>query len=190
MREIGLNLADSIRDAAVETNAVVQSVNPACFLDPSPCSDWDVQRLAEHMLLVAGLSVASARKTSFNPEPFDRDTWQDRYAELAVDLIDAWAEPGAMDGTTRSGDVEMDARTAAAITLQELVLHGWDLAAAVGYDYEPPAGVSAAVRHIVESGAQRARDLGVFGTPVDPLTDDDLESALAMSGRDPNWTQS
>jgi len=190
MREMPLNLADAIRDAAVETNAVVQSVNPACFLDPSPCSDWDVQRLAEHMLLFAGLSVGSARKTALETESFDRDTWQDRYAELAVDLIDAWAEPGAMEGMTWSGDVEMDARTAAAITLQELVLHGWDLAAAVGYDYEPPADVSAAVRQVVEFGAQRARDLGVFGTAVDPLTDDDLETALAGSGRDPNWSPS
>ncbi|MDJ0960456.1 MAG: TIGR03086 family metal-binding protein [Acidimicrobiia bacterium] len=183
-----MDLADAIRAAAVETNAVVQSVNPACFLDPSPCSDWDVQSLAEHMLLVAGLSLASARKEPFEPEPFDRDTWQDRYAELAADLLDAWAEPGAMEGMTQSGTVEMDARTAAAITLQELVLHGWDLAAAVGYDYEPPAEVSAAVRQIVESGAQRARDLGVFGPPVDAATDDDLDTALAGSGRDPRWS--
>ena len=183
-----MNLVDAIRDAAVETNAVVQSVNPACFLDPSPCSDWDVQKLAEHMLLVAGLSVASARKETFEPEPFVRDTWQDRYAELAVELIDAWAEPGAMEGTTRSGKIEMDAQTAAAITLQELVLHGWDLAAAVGYDYEPPAEVSAAVRQIVEAGAQRARDLGVFGPPVEAAAGDDLGVALAGSGRDPGWS--
>jgi uncharacterized protein (TIGR03086 family) len=183
-----MNLAEAIRDAAVETNAVVQSVNPACFLDPSPCSDWDVQKLAEHMLLVAGLSVASARKTAFEPEPFDRDTWQDRYAELAAELIDAWAVPGAMEGMTTSGKIEMDARTAAAITLQELVLHGWDLAAAVGYDYEPPADVSAAVRKIVESGAKRARDLGVFDAPVDTSTEDDLGAAVAGSGRDPSWS--
>ncbi len=185
-----MDLADAIRAAAVETNAVVQSVNPACFLDPSPCSDWDVQKLAEHMVLVAGLSVASARKAPFEPEPFDRDTWQDRYAELAAELVDVWAEPGAMEGRTRSGNIEMDARTAAAITLQELVLHGWDLASAVGYDYEPPAEVSAAVRRIVESGAQRARDLGVFGPPVASGLESDLGAALAGSGRDPDWSPS
>lgn len=184
-----MDLSTAISRAAAETAQVVERVNPVCFTDPSPCSEWDVRTLASHMVGFAGLSIAAAAKTEYDPVEFDVDGWQQRYAELADELAEAWSVPGALDGTTSLGGPEIEARRAAALTLQELVLHGWDLAAAIGVEYAPSPEVAAAVRTVVERGAENARSVGAYGPPVDaPEGSDDFAAALAESGRTPEWT--
>ena len=90
---------------------------------------------------------------------------------------------------TSAGGVEMPAADVAAVTLDELVLHGWDLARATGQPYEPgPARTSrrscrSSRRSVPEQGVP-----GLFG-PAVPVPDDApaFDRALGLSGRDPAW---
>ena len=184
-----MDLREAIAIAAGDANTIVQSVDPACMSDPSPCTDWDVQTLAQHMFGFAGLAISAANKEPYSEAEFDFADWKPRYAGLADALTAAWAAPGALDGMTTFGGPEMPAERAAALTLQELVLHGWDLAAATGQDYEPAPEVAAAIRMVVEKGAENARAVGAYGPTVEVSPESgEFDRALAGSGRDPKWS--
>ncbi|MEV6107923.1 hypothetical protein AB0M28_24945 [Streptomyces sp. NPDC051940] len=69
------------------------------------------------------------------------------------------------------------------ITLQELALHGWDLARAVGRPYQV-SGAAAAVLAVVEQIAEQARATGGYGPAIAaPAGADAFARALAASGR-------
>ena len=82
----------------------------------------------------------------------------------------------------------MPAAEIAVVTLDELVVHGWDLARSTGQPYEPdPADVTAILRFLEAFGSAEGMP-GLFG-PAFPVPDDapPFDRALGLSGRDPAW---
>jgi uncharacterized protein (TIGR03086 family) len=77
------------------------------------------------------------------------------------------------------------------VALDELVVHGWDVARASGQPYDVPAGELEVLRGFVapfaEPGQEAAR-AGLFG-PVVAVPDDAplLDRVLGLTGRDPAW---
>jgi uncharacterized protein (TIGR03086 family) len=75
--------------------------------------------------------------------------------------------------------------------LAELVLHGWDLAAATRQSYAVSDRAAAAALAAVEANAEMFRQYQGFAEPVSRPDDAAaLDRALALSGRDPGWTLS
>jgi uncharacterized protein (TIGR03086 family) len=79
------------------------------------------------------------------------------------------------------------------VALDELVLHGWDVARASGQPYEvDPASLGAVHGFVAQfSGpGQEESRAGLFG-PVVPVPDDAplLDRVLGMAGRDPSWSR-
>ncbi|MFD2083567.1 hypothetical protein [Actinopolymorpha cephalotaxi] len=71
----------------------------------------------------------------------------------------------------------------------ELVLHGWDLAVATGQSLDCPDDVARAAYDATARSAEQAREMGLFGPPVEvPTRASELDRVLALSGRDPRWT--
>jgi uncharacterized protein (TIGR03086 family) len=68
------------------------------------------------------------------------------------------------------------------------VLHGWDVARAVGAPYEVPAELAAVVLAAVSATAETGRDGGWYGPEV-PVAGDapPFDRALGLTGRDPAW---
>ena len=58
--------------------------------------------------------------------------WRDRIAADVVALATAWRDPAAWTGMTKAGPVEMPGEVGGLVALDELVVHGWDLAVATG----------------------------------------------------------
>ena len=81
----------------------------------------------------------------------------------------------------------MPAEVVGLVALDELVVHGWDLAAATGTPYEPAEPEIAAAAGFVTSFAA-PRDGRLFG-PVVPIPDrgTPLDHLLGLTGRDPDW---
>lgn len=103
-------------------------------------------------------------------------------------LVEAWRVPAARVGATSVGGVDMPAAMVAVVVLDELVLHGWDLARATGQSYDPhPPSVDACVE-FVGATAQPEGVPGLFGPPV-PVPQDApaLHRLLGLSGRDREW---
>jgi uncharacterized protein (TIGR03086 family) len=166
---------------------------------PTPCPDYTVGDLADHLV---GLTLAfslSARKQplpgggqpSADASALPAD-WRDQATTHLADLEAGWADPAAYDGMTQAGPVELPGAVAAQVALNEVVVHGWDLAVATGQDYDPdPTAVETCLEFVSsfeppEGGA--ADDGGLFGPPV-PVPDDApaLHRLLGLAGRDPGW---
>ena len=178
-----------IAKAAEATNEVVQGIDPAQFSDATPCAEFDVKALTEHITSVTAMSVSAARKGGFTPKEFDAATFKGRYAADISNLTSAWSEPGALEGSTPFGSGERPAKFAAAITLSELVLHGWDLARATGQTMNTDADVAEATHQMMIRGAEGGREAGAYGAEVAVASDaSPFDKALGLSGRDPSWT--
>jgi uncharacterized protein (TIGR03086 family) len=76
----------------------------------------------------------------------------------------------------------------AALNIAEMVLHGWDLAAATGQAYTVGEPAAAAAMRAAEANAELFRQYQGFADPVEaPPSASVLDRLLALSGRDPAW---
>jgi uncharacterized protein (TIGR03086 family) len=86
--------------------------------------------------------------------------------------------------------VPLSGAEAGAVAVDELVIHGWDLARATGQPYEPdPAALQLCHGLLLAAADDPSRGDGIFG-PVVPVPEDAplLDRAVGLSGRDPGWT--
>ena len=75
------------------------------------------------------------------------------------------------------------------MALNELVIHGWDLARATGQDYPCDEQTQRAAFGVVSQVATPEGTEGLFGPPVEVSPQRSLlDQAIGLSGRDPDWT--
>ena len=88
---------------------------------------------------------------------------------------------------TRAGGIDLPGEVAGSVALAEVVIHGWDVARAIGRPYDgDPATVQACLAHLTQFDTSGTE--GLFG-PAVPIADGapDLDRVIASSGRDPAW---
>ncbi|WP_411148817.1 TIGR03086 family metal-binding protein [Streptomyces sp. A30] len=164
---------------------------------PTPCPEYAVRNLLGHL---AGLAVAfrdAGRKdlgatTDTSPTSALPDIgpgWRQELPKVLEELGDAWRDPAAWTGMTRAGGVDLPGPVAGLVAVDEIMIHGWDLARATGQPYEAdPAALQAVHDFLLASVDDPTRD-SIFG-PVVPVPADAplLDRAVGLSGRDPGWT--
>src|SRR5205085_1778758 len=107
---------------------------------PTPCPDYSLADLVEH---VGGLSLAFAAAAAKELGPMTgparagdgsrlADDWRTRIPLQLAAMADAWREPAAWEGMTRAGGIDLPGGVAGVVALDELVVHGWDVARASG----------------------------------------------------------
>jgi uncharacterized protein (TIGR03086 family) len=164
---------------------------------PTPCPDLSLGALIDHVGGFARVFAASATKelgelTAQPPDPRADNLelgWRARMASDLSTLADAWDAPDAWEGMTQAGGQELPGAMAGRIALDELVVHGWDIAQATGQHFECEAATLGEVEATVQQvrGGNDGDIPGLFG-PVVPITDDadPLERVLSATGR-PGW---
>ncbi len=176
--------------AAVQIGRLADGVTELEFGHPTPCPDWPVDVLLNHIITLTDAFTDGARKTPRHdtPEPTaDLPVgWRDLLRVRLDGLVEAWRDPAAWSGEATVGGVTLPADLTAAVVADELVVHGWDLARATAQPYEPdPALVLAALGF-----AEKFADLegGPFG-PSLPVPPDarPFDRLLAVVGRDRDW---
>ncbi|GAA4283983.1 TIGR03086 family metal-binding protein [Brevibacterium daeguense] len=168
--------------------------------DPTPCEAMPVRLLVAHIL---GLAVAfrdAAQKidgptTSTPPDPAGLalpDDWREQIPLRLTELADAWDNQAAWQGTTQAGGLTMPAGDAGLVALDELVLHGWDLAVATSRPYAvEPAALDAVEQFVSAVPDDPDARAGLFGPVVAVDADASrLDRVLGLAGRDPRWTAS
>lgn len=185
--------------AALRMAELVSGVGDEQLDQPTPCVDLRVADLVDH---VGGLALAftdAAEKTSdpaagAPPIPDGarlRGDWRSRTSSDLAALADAWRSPAAWSGTTRVGGVDLPGAVAGVVALDELVLHGWDLARATGRPFSCDDETLQVLHQLIaptaEPGQEASRE-GLFG-PVVPVPDHAplLDRVLGLAGRDPAW---
>ena len=176
---------------------LAQAVRDDQLADPTPCPAMAVRNLLGHLL---GLAVAfrdAARKdlgptTNTAPTAAVPDIgpgWREELPKVLDELADAWRDPSAWTGMTRAGGVDLPGEVAGAVAIDELVIHGWDLARATGLPYDPdPAALQVSYDFLLAAAKEDDGGGGIFG-PVVPVPDGAplLDRAVGLSGRDPGW---
>lgn len=192
-------LPTAVREAAELAAGPLRAVRPDQLTAATPCADYDVRAVVDHLAWAAVLSQRSATRTPFEhdwssltPAPFldglPVEQWAAAVPAELDTAADAWADPAAWEGETMVGTTAMPASTVGPMMLAEFVLHGWDLARGIGAPYDVPADLGEAVLAAVEPLAQMGRDGGWYGPEVPvPADAPAFERALGLTGRDPAW---
>jgi uncharacterized protein (TIGR03086 family) len=125
------------------------------------------------------------------PEPGSRalgDDWPAVLGAEREDLVAVWSDPQAWQGTTTMTSSEIPAAVVGTMTLCELVLHGWDLAAGLS---RPVAWDDALLEEVHDALARLTpigRQMGAFGPSLHVPHDAPLlDRVVALAGRDPLW---
>jgi uncharacterized protein (TIGR03086 family) len=192
--------AASVRSAADLAASAVAAVGPGRWAAPTPCAEYDVRTLVDHLAWAAVLSRSAAVREPLEhdwstpaPPPFlaglPESGWAAALARELRRAAEAWAAPEAWQGETVLGTTAMPAEVVGPMMLAEFALHGWDVARAVGAAWDVPAEVGEATLAAVEGMAGMGREGGWYGPEVPVLADAPaFDRALGLSGRDPAWT--
>lgn len=176
---------------------LIDGVEDDRLAGPTPCGHYTQAQLLNHLLGLCLAFTAAARgergphndappaepATDLEPE------WRGELRHRLDTLAGAWSSEGAWEGHAVAGGVVLPAAVMGLVALNELAVHGWDLARATGQDFDLPAD---AVATLVEFVAQDAHDQaareGIYGPvvtlPADAAPQDRL---IALTGRDPAW---
>ncbi|QKG23287.1 TIGR03086 family metal-binding protein [Actinomadura verrucosospora] len=167
---------------------------------PTPCADTSLATLVDH---VDGLSLAFAMAAAKDipeggtqPPSADGSSlapgWRTRVPERLDALAAAWRDPSAWEGMTEAGGVRMPGEVMGRVALNELVVHGWDIAKASGRPYDSG---EAEVRECLVFVGQAVEQSGGKGTPglfgpavAVPDGASPLDRLIGLTGRDPSWT--
>lgn len=189
-----MNLQAELAAGAAEAARVVGGVRDDQLTDVTPCRDWDMHALLNHMILWTAYSAERrARDEPLPDELMARDFvaepgYAAAYEAQLGRAVAAWSDPAAWERDLNVMGSPTPAADVGAMLLAEMVLHGWDIAKASGQDYACADHVAAAVLVTVEASAELFRKYEGFADPVAiPEPASAFGRALAMSGRDPQW---
>jgi uncharacterized protein (TIGR03086 family) len=179
--------------AAQRMSDLIEGVPDQMLGGPTPCDEYTLGDLLDHVqsfarAFTAGMTAGRA------PGDASRlgDDWRARIPRDLDALAESWRDPEAWTGMTKAGGIDLPGDLAGLIALDELVVHGWDVARASGQDFELDRGSLEAVYRFVKqfSGAgQEAAREGMFGPEVS-VSDDAcvLDRIVGITGRDPAWS--
>ncbi|WP_067964645.1 TIGR03086 family metal-binding protein [Nocardiopsis trehalosi] len=176
--------------AMAEFDGRVREIMVTQWTDPTPCADWDVHDLVNHLVgeqlwvphLLAGNTVEDAG------DRYDGDllgehpvtTWEVASREARS----AWLQPGSTDRTVHLSFGDAPGEVYLWQMTFDLAVHAWDLARAIGADDRLDPGLSHALL-----GWWHNQDLdgsAIFDPPVPVDGDaDDQTRLIAATGRRP-----
>lgn len=174
------------------TLPVIRGVDDAQLDAPTPCAEYTVRDLLNHLfqVVVNFQALAARQPADFSSTP-DRVTpgWRDRFTDETARLIEAWADPAALEGV--SPGMGLPQPVVGGMVLLDLTVHAWDLARASGQEFTPDPAAVGELSALAEQLAPQARQMGVFGEAV-PVPPDagDFDRLLGLTGRNPQWTPS
>ncbi len=192
-----------LHPAAEEVARLVAGVRDDQLGGTTPCPDYPVAGMLDHLM---GLCIAFTHAARKEPMPADGGgesgpgaatadrldpAWRDQLPVRLQALADAWDDPAAWEGEATAGGVTMPAGAMGAVALDEVAVHGWDLARATGQDYRlDDATVQAVLAFTTESATPENAPMraGIFGPVVEvPFEAPSWDRAIGLAGRDPGW---
>jgi uncharacterized protein (TIGR03086 family) len=184
------NLHDQLTAAADEAARIVAGTSPEQFALPTPCAQWDVRGLLNHLVLWTSYSFERrAHSAAVGEDLTERDfagepDFAAAYRAQLDRALAAWKPAQVWESEIDTGHSTMPAPQVAEMILMEMVLHGWDLAEATGQKFAVPDPVAETVCTAVTGAAEMYREYDGFGPEVAVAADATaLQRALAKSGR-------
>lgn len=183
-----MNPSDQLRTGADAITALIAGTRPDQMDGPTPCSEWSVRDVLNH---VVGGAHMFAAAFSGNPAPAHDgpgDLIGDDPAAAWAGAVDAFVAsidaPGALDNMVPMPWGDTPGPMVYEILKFDILVHAWDLARATGQPFDPPADLvenTIGVAQMMLSPQMRAT---VFG-PEMPVPDgaSPIDRLAAFTGR-------
>jgi uncharacterized protein (TIGR03086 family) len=180
--DTGANDVADLASALKVTEDVIAGVSPEQAHLPTPCEDYDVAALLDHLVGFANDFADKANGIKPTVDPTSVKAGDDPlglYRAAAARLIDGY-RVGPAGGATPLG-----------VVLMETVAHGWDLAAATGQQAPYPdsavqAALSVGEAMLAPEYRGEGKPFGDIVSAQEPSTT--LTRFVAFMGRQPNWS--
>ncbi|MFE3444421.1 TIGR03086 family metal-binding protein [Nocardia sp. NPDC059180] len=186
------------RESVLLCRDVVARVSPHQLAVPTPCAEWDLRDLLNHMAVQnRGFTAAAYGRGN------EYDWWRKGFADDPVadcvasceEVAAAFAADGALDRPWSLPDITTDTTipgaTAINFHLVDSVIHAWDVARAIGEHIDLDPGLAAISLHIAEqvpTGSIRVEPGAAFGPDLPTTAEDSsLNRTLRLLGRSPSW---
>jgi uncharacterized protein (TIGR03086 family) len=182
-----LLIMNELQSSAAALNVlrgVLGGIDATDLDNPTPCSEYDVSALTDHLLRSVALlgSAAGAQLPERDPDA----SVELQVIPAATAALQAWERRG-VEGDIDFGPQPFPARLVVGIMALEYLVHAWDYGTAVGADVPVPDDVARAVlglaqQVITPEGRKRAG----FDDPVDVAGHAPaMDRLIAFTGRRP-----
>jgi uncharacterized protein (TIGR03086 family) len=179
---------ERIDRATAVASEKVKGVKADDMSKPTPCSEFDVRALLNHML--GGLSMlttaAAGEKAAMPKGDQVGSDPAGTYDERRSALLAVVRGPGVLDRAWELPYGPMDGQMMAGIAFMEHLTHAWDVAKATGQDTTLPADLVAECVQVVTPMDAMLRGPGVCGPALTvPDTASAQDKFIAFMGRNP-----
>ncbi len=174
------------------TRGLIVGIGPGQWHDPTPCDDWDVREVVNH--IVSGnfwaAELGAGKTIEAVGDRLDGDVLGDNpvaeylvSAEMATSVFRA---PGAMEVPCAVSYGPVPGAIYCGHRTLDVLIHGWDVAKGTGQDTRLPPDLVEAVIEIVEPQAELLVGSGMFASDVTAAAGADRQTyLLAILGREP-----
>jgi uncharacterized protein (TIGR03086 family) len=173
---------DLLAGSLAEAEAAIRAVRPEQLHEPTPCPDYDVGRLVDHLVGWARSFAARLSGDDGGPDPAVYRAGDDPAGELhdAARVI---------VGAYRTGSPASE-QLPLGMLIGEYAVHGWELSRAIGRQPQvDPAAAELALATLGGMLLPEYRGEGMSFGPEVPVaeTAPAVDRLLGFSGRDPGW---
>jgi len=191
---VAVDFLESYRRSLSEFTDRVPQVGADQWEGPTPCAEWNVRALVNHIVyedrwtvpLVRGAALAEVGDR-FEGDLLGADP-SGAARDAAAEADEAFSEPGALERTVELSFGETPAREYGYQLLADHLVHAWDLAAAIGAERRLDPDVVRAVADWFADAEAGYRRAGAIAARVEVGADaSDQDRLIAAFGRDPDW---
>ena len=169
--------------------ALIEATPAGTITNPTPCPDFTVKELLEHLVLVVRRVEAIGRGDHWSTidTVATASGWADDYRSAALDIPDSWSDPAILETVLEVPWGEFPGALVMHTYTAELAVHGWDLSQGTGISFSIEDdllhGALIAAKFIPAD--DRGHPDMPFSAVVDPGTDAPVLAQLAgWLGRD------
>lgn len=182
---------ETLKAATDHFGAVLGRVEPDQYELATPCTEWSVVQLVDHVVVGArwaGMILRGADGRAALAQILSTPLSDDRRVDwlaAGAEQLAAFADPGALERTVAHPIGPTPARAFLHLRVGDLVVHAWDLAHAVGGDERLPSDLVAAALLGFEARAGELAATGVFGAgpAAGERSTDPQQRLLQITGR-------
>jgi uncharacterized protein (TIGR03086 family) len=189
-----VDVLECLREAESRLQELTAELTVADLTRPTPCALWDVRALVSHTIGAMDMYSSfadAAAAPDFETLMAGGDLLGAAPHEAVVASCTrsrrAWSEPGVLERELQTYWGPWTGERVASTSALSTIVHGWDLAVAVGKRVELPANLLELSWEVANELAPVLREAGVMDAPVvvgDEATP--TQRLLAFLGRDPS----
>jgi uncharacterized protein (TIGR03086 family) len=190
-----MNDVEMMQRVLDETQRVVDGIDQSQLGLPTPCDEWDVRAVLNHITGGADMFATCVNDGSISDERLGEliggdnlgSDYKGAFAAASKRAMTAFGRPGAADEIVTLPFGQMPAGVALRIAIFDVTVHAWDLAKATGQSTALDSEVLGSALEVAQQMlAPEMRDAGMFGREVTLPGGAPVQDRLAaFAGRTP-----